>query len=79
MIRAKDLELLNQLLVDALLDPAVARQLVNERDISLFETWGLSDEVISWLLIVSFNSVDELARKIIAEIEINGRSPKSSW
>ena len=76
MIRAKDLELLNQLLVDALLDPAVARQLVNERDISLFETWGLSDEVISWLLIVSFNSVDELARKIIGQTETNRWSVK---
>ena len=76
MIRTKDLELLDQLLVDALLDPTVAHQLVHDRDVRLFKTRGLSDEVIAWLLILSFNSVDELARKIIGQTETNRWSVK---
>jgi len=60
---------LDNLMGTALLDEAVRRRLVNERDVSLLTSFGLSTETQSWLRTVEAQSLTELAQAIVAKSE----------
>lgn len=58
---------LDNLMGTALLDEAVRRRLVNERDVSLLTSFGLSTETQIWLRTVEAKSLTELAQAIVAK------------
>jgi hypothetical protein len=61
---------LDQLLGVALLDDEVRERLVERRDTTLFEAFGLSMETQTWLCSVQAASLTELAQAVVARLRV---------
>jgi hypothetical protein len=55
---------IDRLMGSALLDESLCHQLVNQRDVSLMASFGLSLETQDWLQSIPATSLEELAQEI---------------
>lgn len=72
---------LDNLMGTALLDEEIRKRLVDERDMSLMASYGISTETQDWLRSVEAQSLTELAQAIVAKSqdEIVMVSPQLVW
>ncbi len=66
IISKEERQRLDNLMGIALLDEDVCERLVCKRDDALLSAFGLSEKTRSWLHAINANSLDELAKAIVA-------------